>query len=161
MKATCTPSTTFSATQRMARIIVTLSPGKGIDKQEIEQTDVYVSGYSQGFLDKRTNQLQGWDNKWIAAGKNSLGSYGLFLIPQDMTGRDFIRIVTPQRCHCFIPIPRQAHLQEGYTYHYSIKIHEKKIEVMWSIMKNIIFGMDISRRNTVSGQTKATRIRQE
>lgn len=160
MKATSTPSTTFSAMQRMARIIVTLTPGKGIDKQELQQAEVYVLGYTQGFLDKRTHQLQGWDNKWIAAGKNCPESFSLSLIPQDMTGRNFIRIVTPLRRHCFVPIPRQAHLQEGHTYHYSIKVHENKVEVMWAITKNIIFGMDISR-NTACNQTKATRVRQE
>lgn len=160
MKATNTPSATFSATQHMAKINITLSPGKGIDKQEIQQAEVYVFGYSQGFLNKRTNQLQGWDNKWIAAAKNSPASYSLFLIPQDMTGRDFIRIVTPRHHHCFVPVPRQAFLQEGYTYHYSIKVHEKKIEVMWTRTKNIIFDVDFFR-NAVCKQAKTTEIRQE
>lgn len=155
-----TPSTTFSATQQMAKINVTLSPGKGIDKQEIQQAEVYIFGYSQGFLNKRTNQLQGWGDKWIAAAKNHPGSYSLFLIPQDMTGRDFIRIDTPRQRYCFIPVPRQAFLQEGYTYHYSIKVHEKKIEIMWTRTKNIIFDVDILR-NAACKQTKTTEIRQE
>lgn len=121
------------AMQRMAKIIVTLFPGKEVDKEELQQAAVYIFGYSQGFLNNRTNLLQGWGNKWILTDKNELGTHSLFIIPQDMTGRDFIRIATPRRLLCFTPFPRQARLQEGHTYHYSIKVHPKNIEIMWAI----------------------------
>ena len=134
---TGTPSaTTPSVIQRMARIIVTLSPGEGIDQQEIQQAVVRIFGYSQGFLNNRTNTLQGWDNKWINVGKNNLGLHTLLIIPQDMTGRDFIHIATPRRRLCFTPSPKQAQLKEGHTYHYSIKVQKEKLEVMWVITKD-------------------------
>lgn len=107
----------------MAKVVITLSAGADIDRHEIEYARIYILGYSQGFLDNRTKNLQGWDNKWIAVNGTPSTPCTLHLIPQDMSGREFIRIDTPRRHICFAPPPSLSSLREGCTYYFSIKLN--------------------------------------
>lgn len=116
-------SATSPVTQRMAKVVVSLSAGAGVDRHEVEQTRIYIFGFSQGFLDNRSNVLQGWDNKWIAVNGTPPAPCSLLLIPQDMSGQEFIRIVTPRRRFCFMAPPGMSCLRGGCTYYYSVKMN--------------------------------------
>lgn len=113
----------YPATHRMAKVVVSLTAGTDVDRHEMEHARIYIFGYSQGFLDNRTNLLKGWDNKWIALNAVPSTPCALHLIPQDMSGREFIRIDTPRRRICFAPPPSLSSLHEGCTYYYSIKLN--------------------------------------
>lgn len=114
---------------QMAKVSCKLLQGDGISDEEWATVKVSYAGYTRVSFDRYS--VSGAQHGWITPDKN----YEALLVPQDMSGRDFIKIditvnvngkIMPKT---FIYKSADGNLMGGVHYSYTVKVSQDRIEV--------------------------------
>lgn len=109
---------------KMAKVRCILKPGKGITEADLTSATVKFAGYTSATFAEGI--LTGSGSGWItpASDREAL------LIPQDMTGKEFISIEMGGNEYVYTPSNDNAGLiKEGLLHQYSITVNANGIEV--------------------------------
>lgn len=118
---------TLEFKHRMARVKYTLTNEAGITESDWEKVNVAIYGYTTVNSDA-AGGLNGSNEGWIIPGKEDT-----WILPQDMTGRPFIKVSamvddTPRE-FVYAPTGDAAILETGKVHTYSITVLRDKIAV--------------------------------
>lgn len=111
-------------THKMAKVSYVLKAGKGITDADLSTATVKISGYTLANFSEGT--LTGSREGWITPTADGEA----LLVPQNMTGKDFITIEMGDKVYLYTPESDNAGLlKEGLAHQYSITINAGNIEV--------------------------------
>lgn len=115
-------------THKMAKVRCILKPGKGITEADLSSATVQFAGNTLATFSEGT--LTGSGNGWIipASDREAL------LVPQNMTGKDFITIEVDGNEFVYTPADDNAGLlKEGLLHQYTITVNGNGLEVSTAI----------------------------
>lgn len=111
-------------THKMAKIRCILKPGKGITETDLSKAVVKIGGYGSVTFNEGT--LSGSGFGWITPTDDGEA----LLVPQNMTGKEFITIEMGGEEYVYTPADDNAGLlKEGLLHQYTVTINANGIEV--------------------------------
>lgn len=109
---------------KMAKVSCVLEPGKGVTETDLNATVVKFAGYTSATFSEGI--LSGNGYGWITPASDR----EVLLVPQNMTGKDFITIEMGGNEYVYTPENDNAGLlKEGLTHRYTITVNAGGIEV--------------------------------
>lgn len=111
-------------THKMAKVRCVLKAGKGVTDADLSAATVKFAGYTSATFTEGT--LTGNGNGWItpAADREAL------LVPQNMTGKEFITIEMGGKEYVYTPADEKAGLlKAGLLHQYTVTVNSGSIEV--------------------------------
>lgn len=108
---------------QMAKVSYTLKKGDGITDEDLRGAVVQIAGYTKASFSEGI--LTGMVDGWITPASNN----DVLLVPQDMTGRPFIKVSINGNNFIYTPGEGAANLQSGTHYIYTITVKKDGIEV--------------------------------
>lgn len=113
----------LSFIHQMAKVSYTLKKGDGITDEDLEGATVQIAGYTKASFSEGI--LTGTVDGWITPASNN----DVLLVPQDMTGRPFIKVSINGNNFIYTPGEGAANLQSGTHYIYTITVKKDGVEV--------------------------------
>lgn len=111
-------------THKMAKVSYVLKAGKGITDADLSTATVKIAGYTLANFSEGT--LTGSREEWITPTADG----DAILVPQNMTGKPFIKIEIGDKAYLYTPESDNAGLlKEGLAHQYSITVNAGNIEV--------------------------------
>lgn len=101
---------------QMAKVSYTLKKGDGITDEDLRGAVVQIAGYTKASFSEGI--LTGMVDGWITPASNN----DVLLVPQDMTGRPFIKVSINGNNFIYTPGEGAANLQSGTHYIYTITV---------------------------------------
>lgn len=130
-------------THKMAKVRCVLRPGKGTTEADLATAVVKIGGYRSANFNEGT--LSGSGFGWITPTDDGEA----LLVPQNMTGKEFIAIEMGGEQYVYTPADDNAGLlKEGMVHQYTITVNSGKIEVSavtgasWTI--NAVGGISVT-----------------
>lgn len=108
---------------QMAKVSYTLKKGDGITDEDLRGAVVQIAGYTKASFSEGI--LTGMVDGWITPASNN----DVLLVPQDMTGRPFIKVSINGNNFIYTPGEGAANLQSGTHYIYTITVKKDGVEV--------------------------------
>ena len=108
---------------QMAKVSYTLQAGDGITEDDLRGATVQIAGYTKASFSEGI--LTGMVDGWITPASNN----DVLLVPQDMTGRPFIKVSINDNDFIYTPGEGAANLQSGIHYTYTITVKKDGVEV--------------------------------
>lgn len=108
---------------QMAKVSYTLKKGDGITDEDLRGAVVQIAGYTKASFSEGI--LTGMVDGWITPASNN----DVLLVPQDMTGRLFIKVSINGNNFIYTPGEGAANLQSGTHYIYTITVKKDGVEV--------------------------------
>lgn len=113
----------LSFIHQMAKVSCTLKKGDGITDEDLKGATVQIAGYTKASFSEGI--LTGMVDGWITPASNN----DVLLVPQDMTGRPFIKVSINGNNFIYTPGEGAANLQSGTHYIYTITVKKDGVEV--------------------------------
>lgn len=113
----------LSFIHQMTKVSYTLKKGDGITDEDLKGATVQIAGYTKASFSEGI--LTGMVDGWITPASNN----DVLLVPQDMTGRPFIKVSINGNNFIYTPGEGAANLQSGTHYSYTITVKKDGIEV--------------------------------
>lgn len=113
----------LSFIHQMAKVSYTLKKGDGITDEDLKGAVVQIAGYTKASFSEGI--LTGMVDGWITPASNN----DVLLVPQDMTGRPFIKVSINGNNFIYTPGEGAANLQSGTHYIYTITVKKDGVEV--------------------------------
>ncbi|MDR1344245.1 MAG: fimbrillin family protein [Tannerellaceae bacterium] len=111
----------FVFRHQTAKVTANLTAGTGISAGDLTSATVSFYGYTSGSADTGNGSLSGSVNGWIIPLRSGNTCTAL-LIPQDMTGVDFICVTISSNSYYYKPAANEANLEGGKSYTYDITV---------------------------------------
>lgn len=108
---------------QMAKVSYTLIPGDGVTENDLANATVSIAGHTQASFSEGT--LTGSGDGWITPTADG----EVLLVPQDMSGKEFIKVSINGNEFFYTPGAGAANLQPGTHYTYTITVRKDRIEV--------------------------------
>lgn len=109
---------------KMAKVRCILKPGKGVTEADLNAASVKFAGYTSATFTEGT--LTGSGYGWITPASD----LEALLVPQNMTGKDFITIEMGDNEYVYNPADDNAGLlKEGLLHQYTVTVNANSIEV--------------------------------
>ena len=115
---------------RLAKITVNLMAGTDISS--VAGATVSFFGYTVGSPDTSdtgNGVISGSGNGWITPQNSSDDTYAALLIPRDMMGIPFVKIIIAGTYYLYTPAVGQATLKQGMAYSFNITVHKTRLDV--------------------------------
>ena len=138
-----TTNLTFS--HKMAKVTTNLIAGTGVT--DLSGATVSFYGHSTGLINSANGTIGPGTAAWVTPFASGTNEYTALLIPQDMTGKQFIRVTLGGGEYFYAPTGTDADLQAGKAHTYNITIHKTGLTVTATIA-------DWTSGGTVNGEAK-------
>ena len=120
-------------THQMAKVKYTLKHGDGVNEDDIKSATVSICGYTSATFENGTlagtyepGQNEGWIKPHVEVDGVSNETW---LVPQDMTGKKFIKVQVNGSDFYYTPADNEANLESGIVYTYNITVKRDGLKV--------------------------------
>ena len=115
---------------KTAKVTATLTYGTGITADDVSGATVSFLGYTDGYApDLTTGTIIGSSNGGAITPHRTDNTYTALLVPQDMTGTQFIKVTAGGQDYYYTPAAGEANLEAGKAYTYQITVKKAALTV--------------------------------